>query len=65
MEIIEEAVGQGFVVRDQSPLDRLQDTKRFQRGNFVSNMLFQLSIGMITQEAGDKRLKEYDELNGK
>ena len=65
MEIIEEAVGQGFVVRDQSALERLQDTKRFQRGNFVSNLLFQMSTGKITQETGDTRLKEYDVLNGK
>ncbi len=64
MEVIKEAVGQGFVIRDQCALDRIQNSKRFQRGNFVSNLLFQLSTGKITRESGESRLKEYDELNG-
>lgn len=58
---IADAANSGFSLRDDTALDRIQDTPAFQRGLFVTDLVGQVNAGKITHAEGDRRLAEYDD----
>jgi len=63
-DIVEDTVREGFTVPDHEALDRLQSTQRFQRGNFIAGLIFQVNLGGISKTEGDRLLCEYDSKYG-
>ncbi len=59
-DIVEDTVREGFTVPDHGALDRLQSTQRFQRGNFIAGLIFQVNLGGMSRTEGDRLLYEYD-----
>jgi hypothetical protein len=59
----EDAVSSGFMERDDAALDRLQDVPKFQRGNFLTDLVFRVNTGQMTHAQADEALAEYDRTN--
>jgi hypothetical protein len=59
-EAKEEAVRMGFYQRDDEALSRLQDTPKFQRGNFLLDLVARINSGTLTHAEGDRLIADYD-----
>lgn len=55
-----EAVMEGFYLRDDEALDRLQETHEFKRGNFATDLIGKINTGEIAFAELNQRLAEYD-----
>ncbi|PKO59659.1 MAG: hypothetical protein CVU23_13975 [Betaproteobacteria bacterium HGW-Betaproteobacteria-17] len=60
-EAMSEAARNGFYIRDDEALGRLQHTPAFIRGNYVLGLLEQINGGKITSFDAAAMLNEYDE----
>lgn len=58
---IEAAISEGFTLRDDTALDRLQQTARWDRGCFVVDLVRQFNSHQITRQQLDQMLADYDD----
>jgi len=58
---IHAAASSGFTARDDTALDRIQDSPQFQRGLYVTELIGRVNAGAISYNEGDRLLAEYDE----
>jgi GNAT superfamily N-acetyltransferase len=58
---IYEAASEGFTVRDDTALDRIQNSPQFQRGLYLTDLVQQINSGLISHREGDRLLAAYDE----
>lgn len=63
-EALNEAIDRGFVKRDDTALDRLQNTPEFARGNFITDLVGKVNARKITSDEFDRRIQEYDAKQG-
>ena len=58
--LVEAAARENFITHDHGALDRLQDTPRFQRGNFASDLIRRVNSRDLSHDQADRLLAEYD-----
>lgn len=58
---IEAAATQGFTLRDDAALDRIQDSPSFQRGLYVTDLIGRVNSGRMKYAEADALLAKYDE----
>lgn len=59
-DLVDAAISEGYTSADPGALDALQDTPRFQRGNFLTDLIGQVNAGRLTHEDADRLLAGYD-----
>lgn len=59
-EAMREAANNGFYIRDDAVLGRLQHTPEFARGNYVLDLLEQINSGKLTHIDAAAMLNEHD-----
>lgn len=60
-DAIDSAASQGYTIRDDSALDRIQDTPSFQRGLYVTDLIARVNTKAITYQEADRLLAQYDQ----
>ncbi len=59
-DALEEAVGSGYVERDDEALNRLQDTPAFVRGNYLSELVRLVNMKALTMDQANEQMAQYD-----
>lgn len=57
---VRDASRNGYFIRDDDALDRLQDTPAFIRGNFATDLLAKVNAGVLSVFEASARLVDYD-----
>lgn len=59
-DLVDTAISDGYTTPDPGALDALQDTPRFQRGNFLTELVGQVNARQLSQDDADRLLAAYD-----
>lgn len=59
-QVINCAIAGDYIQRDDAALEKMQEMGSFQRGNFASNLIYQVNSGVMSYKDANAKLAIYD-----